>query len=244
MILLSEYDIRFLKNTAFLEIPDGVFMKIYCPCDEGFDIEYRAVIDLDREPEIQEQILDGSFSAFKCPRCGKEVKPELKTRLEWPSKKTVLLFVPEAERFACLSFCAGLKQVDLDTEKEADGVYVQADETPVIGYGELVERIRVIRAGLDVSAVEVLKFLVLEQGKETDGKNIKFLFQSITDGGALRFYVYGLRAQKDEVAVMNIPRKLYDSVMADKQKNGKSEIFRSTELGSYISYQNMYIGHA
>lgn len=216
-------------------------MKIYCPCDAGFEIEHQSVINVDEQPSLLEKIMDGSFLTFKCPQCGQMVKTELKTRIEWPSKKTTLLFVPEAERFACLSFCAGLKQIDLETKKELQPFRVNPDETPVIGYRELSERIKLIQAGLDVCTVEVLKLFILEQGKEIEGKNIKFFFHSMMDDGGLQFYIYGLRTKKDEVAVMNIPRKLYDSAVSDIQNGKTAEVLKAVYLGNYISYQNIFV---
>lgn len=212
-------------------------MKIWCPCDKNFDVEHSSVINLDTEPEIIGKINDGSFLTFKCPHCGRAVRSEIKTRIEWPSKKNILLFVPEADRIACLSSSAGLKQIDLSTNKEEKSPYVKKDEIPVIGYAELAERIAVLQAGLDPQAIEVLKFFVLDSGKDIKGKKIKLFFHSV-ENEMLELYVYGLKP--DEVAVMPIPKRLYDSIIGDIQSEKKQEVFKAVYLGNYLSYQNIF----
>lgn len=213
-------------------------MKINCPCDKSFEIEHNAKINLDKEPEILKKIADGSYLTFKCPQCGRNVRSEIKTRIEWPSKKLILLFVPEADRIACLSSCTGLKEINEKTKKAEKIEYEKADETPVIGYSELAERIAVVEAGLDPHAMEVLKFFILDSGKDIKGKKIKIFFHSINDDGSFEFYVYGLK--EDQVAVMKIPVKLYNSICQDIKNKKKSEIFTAVYLGNYLSYQNIF----
>ena len=213
-------------------------MKIHCPCDKSFEIEHNYTVNLDKEPEILKKIADGSYLTFKCPQCGRNVRSEIKTRIEWPSKKIVLLFVPEADRIACLSSCSGLKEINENTKKEKKIEYEKSDETPVIGYAELAERLAVIEAGLDPHAMEVVKFFVLDSGKDIKGKKIKMFFHVVTKTGSFEFYVYGLK--EDQVAVMNIPVKIYDSVCADIKNKKKSEVFKAVYLGNYLSYQNIF----
>lgn len=213
-------------------------MKIYCPCDKGFYIEHNPIINLDKEPDIITKILEGNFLTFKCPQCGQQVKPEIKTRIEWDTKNLILLFIPEADRFACLSFCAGLKQIDLNTKKEINAAYLKEDETPVIGYRELAERIKLLKANFDITAIEALKFFIIDNGKDIENKNVKLFFNMETDDGNLQFYVYGLK--KDEVAVMNVPKRLYENLLNDIKQNKNKEIIEALYLGKYISYQNIY----
>lgn len=214
-------------------------MKIYCPCDKSFDIEHSGNVNLDKNPELIRKIADGSFLTFQCPQCGRSIRSELKTRIEWQSKKNILLFVPESDRIACLSSCAGLKQVDLVTNKEEKTSYVKPDETPVIGYAELAERIAVLQANLEPQAIEVLKFFVLDSGKDINKKKLKLIFHSI-ENDIFEFYVHGLKA--DEVAVMHVPCRLYNSILNDIKQKKKQEVFTAVYLGNYLSYQNILTG--
>ncbi len=207
-------------------------MKIFCPCDKGFSVKHDSVINLDKNPDILKKIEDGSFLTFKCPKCSRPVRTELQTRLEWPSKNQTLLFVPEAKRIACLDFCSTKNK-----KKAKDAFSVEKDETPVIGFGELVERIAVIKDDLDPHAIEVLKFIILDSGKEIKGKKIKIFYHAKKDE-KFEFFVHGLKA--DELAIMNVPSALYDSILKDIKKKKKDEVFKAVFLGNYLSYQNIF----
>ncbi len=207
-------------------------MKIFCPCDKGFTVKHDSVINLDKNPEILDKINDGSFLTFDCPKCGRPVRTEFQTRVEWPSKKQTLLFVPEAKRIACLEACSSKKK---STAKDA--FTVEKDETPVIGFSELAERLAVINDDLDPHALEVLKFFILDSGKEIKGKKIK-IFYHAKSGESFEFFVHGLKA--DELAVMNVPSKLYDSISQDIKKKKNKEVAQGVFLGNYLSYQNIF----
>lgn len=213
-------------------------MKIYCPCEKSFDVFHSESINLDEQPQLVDDILDGKFLTFTCPQCGRTIKSEVKTRIEWKSKKQILLFVPESSRIECLSCCAGLKKIDFKTNTEIAHNYCKKDETPVIGYAELSERVEVLKNNLNPHAVEVLKFIVLDSGKNIKNKKIRIFFHSVLDNGFFEFYVYGLK--DDEVAVMPVPIKLYNSILTDLNKKKKSELFTGVYLGNYLSYQNIF----
>ncbi len=206
-------------------------MKIFCPCDNSFSVKHNSTINIDKSPEVLKEIANGSFLKFECPKCGRGVRSEIKTRFEWPSKGQTLLFVPEANRIACLNICSGNKKPD-------DELKIEKDETPVIGFIELAERIACIQADLDPHALEVLKFFLLDSAKDIKNKKIKIVFNAPLADGKFEFYVHGLKA--DEVAVMQVPDKLYDSIAADIKKKKKDEVFKAVFLGNYLSYQNIF----
>lgn len=211
-------------------------MKIYCPCDNSFNIDHSATLDLDKSPELIAKIENGSFLNFVCPKCGRTIRSEIKTRVEWSSRKTVLLFVPESDRIACLSSCAGFKQINLETNKEEKNSYVKTDETPVIGYAELAERVAVLNCNLNPQAIEVLKFLVLSSSKNNIPKKIKLFFHKL-EYDTILFYIHGIK--KAEVAVMPVPIRLYNSVVNDINADVKNELFQAVYLANYLSYQNI-----
>ncbi len=207
-------------------------MKIFCPCDKGFTVKHDSVIDLDKNPEILKKIEDGSFLTFDCPKCGRPVRTELQTRIEWPSKNQIFLFVPEAKRIACLDACANQNK-----KKYEGSITIKKDETPLIGFGELVERLAVIRDELEAEAIEVMKFFILDSGKEIKGKKIK-IFYHAKNAEKFELFVHGLK--DDELAVMNVPSSLYESILKDSKKRKKQEVFKAVYLGNYLSYQNIF----
>lgn len=212
-------------------------MKISCACEYSFEIEHNEKIDLDKEPEKVIDIQEGNFLAFICPQCGKNIKSEIKTRLEWKSKKQILLLVPERNRIACLNFCAGFKQIDITTNKEIKTPFLKKDETPVIGYSELLDRINVLHSNLIPAAVEAVKFFVMDSAKNININKIQMVFQKITYDDFLEFYIYGMR--ENEIGIMKIPIQLYDQVVSDMETGKNSEVFKGIYLGQYLSYKNI-----
>ncbi len=207
-------------------------MKIFCPCDKGFTVEHNPLINLDKKPETLKEIEAGSFLTFTCPQCGRPVRTELKTRIEWPSKNVVLLFVPEAKRIACLDACATKPR-----KQDKKAFSIKKDETPVIGFAELAERLAVIKDGLDAHTLEVLKFFILDSGKEIKGKKIKIFYHSKTNE-KFEFFVHGLK--DNELAIMNVPVSLYESISNDMKKRKNQEVVKGVVLGNYLSYQNIF----
>ena len=50
--------------------------RIVCFCEHSFETDIPAMVDLGREPEVEEQIVRGEFLNVRCPACGKVLKPE------------------------------------------------------------------------------------------------------------------------------------------------------------------------
>ena len=211
--------------------------KITCKCDCSFDIAYEQTIDLDATPNVIPDIASGSFLSFLCPSCHSKVNVELETEFIWKSKKTTLIFVPEKKRMECLAFCAGAVRIDAESNKKIKTEVVKKGQTPVIGYPELADRVAALEAGLDPEIVEAVKFFLLDSGKNLNGKRIHILFEKQTELG-LEFHVHGLR--EHEVAVMQVPFSLYQSVETDRNKGKKKEVFRALHLGPYLSYKNIH----
>ncbi|CEM61239.1 hypothetical protein DWQ65_11970 [Treponema phagedenis] len=213
-------------------------MKIKCKCDYSFEIEYKKTLSLDDNPQLIDDIINGKFLSFICPSCRSKINMELKTEFIWKAKKTKLLFAPEQDRIECLSSCAGEKMIDSKTDKEIENTYVKKDQTPVIGYPELVDRLSALRNNLNPETIEAVKFFILEGAKNLDVKKASIYFEKILPDEKLEFHVHGIK--KDETAIMPIPKTLYTQIEKDKKKH--TEIFAALYLGSYLSYKNIFIG--
>jgi hypothetical protein len=116
----------------------------------------------------------------------------------------------------------------------------------VIGYPELADRLAVVRDGLEPVVVETLKyFLHLKAEEANPDREIIISYQCReTDPelppGDLEFHLYGLK--EGEVAVMKVPRQLYEKTAADYKRHPKTELFSSLRVGSYLSVKNMMRG--
>lgn len=213
--------------------------KITCKCDYSFDIEHERVIDLDAQPALTDEIINGTFLSYLCPACNSKVNVELETECIWKSKNTVLLFVPEKKRMECLGFCAGAVRVDAESNKKIKTEPVKKGQTPVIGYPEFADRVAVLDAGLEPEIIEAVKFFILDGGKEVEGKHIQVLFEKLIEHAYLRFHIHGLK--EDEVAVMHVPISLYEAVSDDRKDGRRKEVFDALYLGPYLSYKNIHI---
>ncbi|MDR1565855.1 MAG: CpXC domain-containing protein [Treponema sp.] len=213
-----------------------MIQKIPCFCDNTFSVEIPEEIDIDARPDYLDQIINGTFLNFTCPRCGKKHKPEFNITVLWPGKKLRIEVFTELDRG---EFYRRKKDV--------------SDKNPlkketVIGYPELADRLMVLRDGLEPAAVEAIKYYLQLKAEETYPEDeIETWYAGSSDSG-LEFHIHGIsRGQnteegaknEEEVAVMKISRDLYQKTLDDYIKHPKNEIFTALRLRSYLSVKNM-----
>lgn len=201
--------------------------KLTCHCEQTFNVDLPEVVNIDESKETLADIANGSFLTCECPTCNALLHTDLRTRLEWPSKKRTIELIPEIDR---LSFLSGAIAVDGATDI-------------VIGYPELADRMAVLASDLEPLVIEAVKYHLAVKARET-GTDIKpvILFEKKTDSGDLEFHIHGLK--KDEVAITVIPRRIYDAIENDAKEHPEGELFVSLANGAYISVQNILIEDA
>lgn len=187
-------------------------MTITCFCDHVIDLDDAETQNLGESPEVYEKILVGSFQNILCPQCGTLLKPELKTRFVDSSKNLDFLFLPEKQRRAFL-----LGKIECPQPRL------------VIGYPELVEKIKLVKEGLDERAIETIKFFLL---RKSGSEDVRILYDH-GDGNRLTFHISGLREK--EVAVAHIPMTLYESTVKSLGERARSEEFAYLYTPPYIS---------
>ena len=194
--------------------------NIKCLCGSNLSIEYDEEVDLDANPLILESILNGTFMSYDCNFCKKKHKPELRIMLIWNSKNIKLDVYPELDRS---EFYNNKKD---NTSAET-----------VIGFPEMADRIAVIKDSLEPAVIETLKSYILAKAEENYPDNdINVWYYNIGPEG-IEFHLDGIR--KDEVAVMRIPKEMYDKTLDDYRKHPKGGIFPSLRVRSYLSIQNI-----
>lgn len=198
--------------------------KITCPCEQVFKADIPETVQLDDDPGALDRIIDGTILSCICPTCHAELNLDLPLTVSWPSKKTTIHMVPEIDRL-------GLVSGKLSMKKNTDYV---------VGYAELVDRVSAIRDGLEPVVVESIKLRLLEQArKEARKKTPVILYEKNTADNELEFHVHGIR--EDEVAVMRIPRRLYDSVLDQYRSNPEKEEYTALRNGGYLSVCNVLL---
>ena len=198
--------------------------KLTCPCEQVFNVDIPEVVNLDSSPEIIVDVKDGSFLTCICPTCNAELHTDLKTRFEWPSKGVNVVLIPEIDRYAFLS----------------GKLPPESDAQITIGFAELADRISVLENNLNPLVIESIKFHLAEKAleKNPDAK-LTILFETVRQDGILEFHIHGLKT--DEVAITNIPRHLYDTLINDVLANPDKEPYVSLRNGDYLSVQNILI---
>ncbi len=162
---------------------------ITCFCEHTFSVEIPETINIQEQPGIKAEILNGTFLTFTCPKCGTTLKPEFPVHLIDNEKNIDLFFVPERERD---SFMMG------KTSYSAQNI--------VIGFPELQEKFKIYEAGLDERAIELIKVYFLERAQASQGIHIYF---GKLKEDLLFFYIEGLK--DTETAVTHISSQLYTS---------------------------------
>lgn len=170
--------------------------SVACPsCGKPVVARVHRSVDATREPELEEQLLDGRLFRFACPACGhvtRVVDPELVYR---DAKRDLVV------------------QLDALGTVEATKTPAEAKTTRVVrDSNALIEKVKIGRAGLDDRIVEALK-LVARQTLGPDAEGKRLLFEALDGEGEaarLRFVLIGAEG----VSGVAFPRATYDRLAA------------------------------
>jgi len=198
--------------------------KVTCPCEQTFSVEIPEKIDLDRNPENYDKLIEGNLLSCVCPTCEAVLNLDLALTVSWPSKNTIIHMIPEIERLALVSGKLSVKK----------------NSSYVVGYAELVDRIIVLKENLEPVVIESIKYHLLQKAKESRTKTTPIVFfEKINESGELEFHIHGIR--ENEVAVTRVPKHLYNSIKEDYIKNPDKEDYTALCNGSYCSVRNVLI---
>ena len=200
--------------------------RIVCFCEHGFDAEVPDAVDLGKQPEVEQAIIDGEFLSIRCPNCGKVLKPEFPVLIEDPQAENSIYFVPELDRSA---YFRGSLSYSL---REANRV--------AIGYEELVEKFLLKRYNLDDRVVEIVKYYLLSKvmEDETGDRELRILF-SKREGDTVLFNVLGFK--KDEVGILKVPMATVEKVASQLEEKKHQEPFSEILKAPYVSINNLLV---
>ena len=209
--------------------------KISCFCDNVFEVDVPAEIDLDSGGEYFDQIQSGTFLNFTCPACKKKHKPEFPLLVFWPSRKLCFEVLPELQRG---EFYRRKISPELKSDYDVLSFDIQTfDIQTIVGYPELADRLAVLNGGFEPAAVEAIKyFLHLKAEEQYPDEEIDIWYNACIDD-SLQFHIHGIR--KDEVAAVKIPFSVYQKTLDDYKSNPKSDTFSELKVRGYLSIKNM-----
>lgn len=196
--------------------------KITCRCEQTFNVDFKEKIDLTKNPEFIDQILEGVFLSYICPACNAEINTEFPVLFDWSSKNVEISFIPEVDRFSWLE-----SKPICDTNRQT-----------VIGYPELADRVAVLNENLNPLVIETIKYYLIEKALENnENENITIIFEKIIDDDNLEFRIHGLK--QNEVAISLIPKTVYDTITNAIINDSNNELYTGLVNNSYISVQNL-----
>ena len=189
-----------------------------CYCEYQVEIDVPENVELTKE--VEQSIIDGTFMSTTCERCERVLKPEFNVTFVQQDTRGKICFIPESERHAVMS---GKRDV-------AESYRV------VIGYTELVEKIKILQSGLDDSVIEVIKYHYLEKApKDAD---INIYFHDKTEDG-LEFYIHGLK--KDEIGITRIGLDFYNTMKQKIEPLREEEPYSEFLSPPYVSIKRIYL---
>lgn len=185
---------------------------IECSCENEIKTNFPEIYNLDEHPEVEKDILDGSFLSVKCDDCKRVLKLEVPVRIMGGAHELDIYLAEEKYRNTYL-----LGKYEIPDCKRV-----------VFGYQELYEKILLSKNNLDDGIVEIMKFRLLE--KQGEDSSIDIVFHALDDGAVI-FHVYGLR--EDEVGVVKVPFNVYEKML--NQKDEFAEDFDILLTPPYVS---------
>lgn len=201
--------------------------KLTCYCEETFDADIPDKVDLDKNPEAINSIIEGTFMCATCPRCGKLLKPEYPFRLFSSSKGINLYFIPELDRSAYL---LGKLEYNIGTPDRV-----------VIGYRELVEKICMYKENLDDRIIESIKYYLMKKAVETSDNaepdiDVYFIEKK---SDSFIFHIEGLK--EGEIAETKIKKEMYNKIAKEIDQKAESDPFNTFLTPPYVSIKRIYL---
>ena len=194
--------------------------EITCACERSFEVDIPESIDLASFPEAADEIIAGTFLELTCPHCNNLIKPEFPLHVIDSRGTTDIFLIPE-----------------IDRDRFLLGVSEHSNHKRVaIGFAELAEKLLIARAGLNDSAVELIKYYLLIKARSAANPQIFFRKVEKDD---LVFEILGMKA--DEIGIAHIPRKLYDSALSELATKMHEDPYKIILEPPYVSITKVEI---
>ena len=193
-------------------------IEIPCHCGNIIESDLEPEIDLGRNPEIYNRIIEGDFMTFTCPLCGTEIKTETALRLTDAERGLDISFIPELDRTEYLS-----------------GIMVLPGKKVAIGYKELVEKIVIAGEKLDDRLIEIIKFNLLEKA---DSNSVRIFF-SHRENNDLIFHIHGLKP--DQIGLSRLPETVYTKLLERLDELLENDDIKLFTEGPYVSVSRIYL---
>lgn len=180
-------------------------LNIECPkCGKQGKKKTQSRIKLSKTPGAREQMLDGSLFKWECPECKESFFMQAPFLYNDDENRFMVYFIPgfKEQSYKIPTVIKTLN--DYDTDESILRI--------APSFVELVEKIRILEAGLDDRVVEAVKLLYSNMHAQDKGEKVlSMIFESCEDNGDMHFGVY--LENRDFEAVL--PQSVYDLAIID-----------------------------
>lgn len=160
-------------------------------CGASFSSGQSGSVDVGKSPSLKEKIKDGTFFLHACPRCGAVSLCD--------------------EPFIYHDSANGLLLVLSSAPMSSPGM--EGYTCRLVGsVGELIEKVNIFDAGLDDMAIEICKFVTLQEIKKD--VPLKFYRADGPDGEITFAY-----PEKEEMQMIQIGQNIYNDAMGILSRN-------------------------
>ncbi len=193
-----------------------------CICENKFEVDVPDTIDLSEKPDIAVDIRTGHFLEYRCPLCGKLLKPEFPLHIVDKKHGIDVFFIPELDRGKYFR-----KKLEYEVGKP---------DRVVIGYPELIEKLLLQSEGIDDRAVELIKYYMVRKALSENAKAIPKITVTVVERGKMKFQLEGLR--DDSVGITWIEHGTYKKALKDIKRRLDSTLKRILEP-PYVSVRKL-----
>lgn len=161
-------------------------------CRHVFRVELARGLQISRQPEAREKILNGTYNVFACPEC--KTATVIETTLVYTDFERLHYIATETPRTATYQTAKARHQTLFRNAFESGPPLVQelaADvkRRVVFGFRALREKLVLWEAGLDDRVVEAVKGDLVAETREKPS-DLVLRISRVLDGGHLMFAVY------------------------------------------------------
>lgn len=170
-------------------------------CGLESEVHPHQVINVGAEPELKAKVLSGELFLWTCPGCGFTNLLSHPTVYHDPAQK-ILVWLAEDD------FAARKAEAVFDASEELHGYCSR-----IVGsVGELIEKVKILDAGLDDCAVEMCKYITgMELGKDVD---LKFLRMEGAESDILLTY-----PEKGQMQMLKLGFNVYEDCVGIITRN-------------------------
>lgn len=160
-------------------------------CAKFFDVGLPKSVNVASRPELKEKILDGTFFLVTCPYCGQVNLYSEDFVYNDPTQHILIV----------------LSRVSMSSPG-LEGYTCRQVET----VGDLIEKIKIFDAGLDDVAMEICKFVTLQEMS----KDVQLKFYKMEGSDAQIVFAY---PEKGEMHLIEIGQNVYADAMGILSRN-------------------------